>query len=126
MHRSQLCGIVIDCSEQTFEAGVSFWSAALGRTAIRPDDPSDPYVGLEEGANGLILLLQRVDDTSRVHLDLETDDVEAEARRLEGLGATRVAQIERWWVMRAPSGHLFCVVPLQQGHTLDHAQVWED
>ena len=126
MHRSQLCGMLIDCSEETFEDGVAFWSQALGKKALRPDDTTDPYVELEGGANGLYLLLQRVGAASRVHLDIETDNVEAEVRRLEVLGAVREAAIASWWVMRAPTGHLFCVVPQQAGHTLEQAAVWAD
>jgi hypothetical protein len=45
-----------------------------------------------------------------VHLDIETDDIDAEVRRLEALGARRVAQIRSWWVMEAPTGQRFCVV----------------
>jgi hypothetical protein len=59
----------------------------------------------------LDLALQRVHDASRVHLDIETDNVEAEVQRLEKLGARRKASIQTWWVMEDPCGHLFCVVP---------------
>jgi hypothetical protein len=49
-----------------------------------------------------------------MHLDLETDDVEAEVRRLEALGATRYDhQQERgfdFWVLRDPWGNEFCVL----------------
>jgi hypothetical protein len=45
-----------------------------------------------------------------VHLDIEADDIEAEVRRLEALGAKRVAQVQTWCVMEAPTGHRFCVV----------------
>jgi glyoxalase superfamily protein len=63
-------------------------------------------------------LFQRTDDDKvakeRIHLDLETDDVEAEVRRLEGLGATRDDhQQERgvdFWVLRDPWGNQFCVL----------------
>jgi len=54
--------------------------------------------------------VQQVEHASRVHLDIETDDIEAEVRRLEGLGARRVAQVQSWWVMEAPTGQRFCVV----------------
>jgi hypothetical protein len=30
--------------------------------------------------------------------------------RLEALGARRVAFVQRWWVMEAPTGQRFCVV----------------
>ena len=56
------------------------------------------------------MLLQRTDDAKiskeRMHLDLETDDVEAEVRRLGTVGATRWDhQQERgfdFWVLRDP------------------------
>ena len=64
------------------------------------------------------VLLQRTDDEKvskeRMHLDLEADDVEAEVKRLEALGATRYDhQQERgfdFWVMRDPWGNEFCVL----------------
>ena len=74
----------------------------------------------------LKLLLQAVDAPSRFHLDIETDDVEAEVRRLEVLGARRKEYIETWWVMEAPSGHIFCVVPPHTDDFPAHTNVWED
>ena len=70
------------------------------------------------------MLLQEVDHPSRAHLDIETDDIEAEVLRLEKLGAKRVAQIKRWWVMEAPSGHRFCVVLPQRADFDSHAKDW--
>ncbi len=128
MHRSQLCSILMDCSPDTFEAGVTFWSGALGLKAQpeHQDNPDDPYVVLEGGVNGLTFMLQKVNDTSRIHLDIETDDKEAEVRRLEALGATRVANIEGWVVMRDPADHLFCVVSAFSPDFARKAQVWND
>ena len=54
--------------------------------------------------------VQQVAHPSRVHLDIETDDVDAEADRLEKLGAKKIAFVKRWWVMEAPTGQRFCVV----------------
>jgi hypothetical protein len=52
-----------------------------------------------------------VQHPSRLHLDIEADDVDVEAGRLEALGATRLSNPQgRWWVMQAPTGHRFCVV----------------
>jgi Glyoxalase-like domain len=67
------------------------------------------------------VLLQRTDDEKvskeRMHLDLESDDVEAEVKRLEALGATRYDhQQERgfdFWVMGDPWGNEFCVLQPQ-------------
>ena len=48
-----------------------------------------------------------------MHLDIETDNIEAEVERLEKLGAKRVVKIHSWWVMEAPTGQRFCVVQHQ-------------
>ena len=63
------------------------------------------------GRHGSGNLAGTVRDLIGQHLDIEADDVEAEAQRMVDLGAERVGKIESWWVLRAPTGHLFCVVP---------------
>ena len=63
---------------------------------------------------------------SRVHLDIETNDVEAEASRLERLGARRVAKVKTWWVMQAPTGQRFCVVRPQRADFAQNANAWPD
>jgi hypothetical protein len=68
--------------------------------------------------------VQKVDHPSRVHLDIESDDVEAEVRRLEGLGAKRVAAVRDWWVMEAPTGQRFCVVPAESALFATRAHEW--
>jgi len=57
--------------------------------------------------------VQRVGHPSRVHLDIESDDIDAEAERLEKLGARRVGFVKRWWVMEAPTGRRFCIVRMR-------------
>jgi hypothetical protein len=59
-----------------------------------------------------------------VHLDIETDDIEAEVRRLEKLGAQEVERIRDWVVMEAPTGHRFCVVPPQRSQFAAEANRW--
>ena len=86
MHRSQLGGFIIDCQTDDLEAAARFWSAALGLPARAEAEAN--YVGLKTAPNGLAIEVQKVDHPSRVHLDIETDDVEAEATRLEKLGAS--------------------------------------
>ena len=128
MHKSRLGALVIDCQAEDrakFAAGAEFWSQALGYEAQTSADPEDEnYVKLKTPASEVSILLQKVDHPSRVHLDIETDDVEAEVQRLERLGATRVAQVKRWWVMEAPSGQRFCVVPPQRADFADGANEW--
>jgi predicted enzyme related to lactoylglutathione lyase len=125
MHRSRLCAILLDCSAPTMAAGVRFWQHALGVTARDAEASASPYVTLAGGAGGLEIMLQRVQDASRVHLDIETDNVEAEVQRLERLGARRKASIETWWVMEDPCGHLFCVVSAHTEAFAAQAQVWD-
>jgi Glyoxalase-like domain len=126
MHRSRLCSILLDCSAETMAAGVHFWQQALGVAARSADEPTSPYVTLSGGAGELQLYLQQVHDASRIHLDIETDNVEAEVQRLEKLGARRQASIQTWWVMEDPCGHLFCVVPAHSDAFAAQAQIWED
>ncbi|MEM8533745.1 MAG: VOC family protein [Chloroflexota bacterium] len=124
MHRSRLSTILIDCSYDTMNASVHFWGHALGVSPTHSGNASDSYVALEGGSSHLSLELQQVYAPSRIHLNIETDNIEAEVARLEQLGATRVKQVETWWVMRDPSGHLFHVVPVQSDDFAATAQQW--
>jgi hypothetical protein len=72
-----------------------------------------------------IVQIQRVDHESRVHLDIETDDIPAEVSRLEGLGARVVERLERWVVMQAPTGQNFCVVRAQRPGFPKNANRWD-
>ena len=121
MHKSRLVAIGIDCENGDLDAAARFWSAALGREVVEQEGN---YANLADRAGQPHAFVQRVTHPSRVHLDIESDDVEAEVARLEALGAKRVEFIHRWWVMEAPSGHRFCVVRPQRGPLGDDANVW--
>ena len=125
MHRSRLGTVVIDCAGGGLDEAARFWSRALGWPSERLSDPADDnYRKLATPPGEVAVLVQAVDHPSRVHIDIETDDVEAEVGRLEALGATRVAQVKRWWVMEAPTGQCFCVVRPQRPDFDEHAKVW--
>jgi predicted enzyme related to lactoylglutathione lyase len=116
---------VIDCAESDFERGAAFWSAALGRTLMPGNERYATLKGRLGGEAGAIIGLQRVPREERaVHLDIETDEVEAEVARLEKLGARVKKRIRRHVVMEAPSGHAFCVVPVQRGDFPVGAREW--
>lgn len=124
MHKSRLTGFVIDCEGGDLDEHARFWAAALGKE-VEPADPSSPtYRALVVRPDEPQMMLQRVDHPSRVHLDIESEDVDAEADRLEKLGAKRIGKVRTWWVMEAPSGHRFCVVRLQRGPLDDKANQW--
>jgi len=127
MHKSQLAGFIIDCKTDDLDAAAAFWSAALGLKRKASDIPAQTtYVHLEQSdPNGLHVEVQQVDHESRVHLDIESDDVEAEVARLEKLGAKRVKKIETWVVMEAPTGQRFCVVRPQRPDFAKEANVWK-
>ena len=115
MHRSRINGILIDCNVDDIGAAARFWAEALGRR-VDPDHPGTRgnYVMLETPPDEISVQIQRVDHESRIHLDIETDDIPAEVARLEELGATVDKRMERWVVMHAPSGQRFCVVRVQR------------
>jgi hypothetical protein len=123
MHKSRFSTIVIDCKGD-LDVAVKFWSAALGRAAHQesPDDPN--YWELATTRDEPKLLVQKVDHDSRAHLDIESNDLEAEVARLEKLGAKRIGFVRRWWVMEAPTGQRFCVVNPQRGPLGDDANEW--
>jgi hypothetical protein len=112
MHRSRLFGLLIDSPADEAGATVDFWAAALGGPVEQsPDEPE--YTRIGGGPEGLAFVVQSVHDAPRYHLDIETDDVAAESARLIGLGATVVTDHGGHRILRAPGGHLLCVVPVQ-------------
>jgi hypothetical protein len=121
-HRSRLASFVIDCRTEDLDDAAVFWSSALGRAVLPSNDPG--YLDLKTAPEEPQLLLQKVDHQSRVHLDIETDDQEAEVKRLEALGARRIAFVKRWWVMEAPTGQRFCVVNPQRGPLDERSNTW--
>jgi hypothetical protein len=125
MHKSKLAGLIIDCETDDLEAAAGFWSHALGAPTRPPANPADgAYVALGMRAGEPYVEVQKVAHPSRVHLDIESDDVEREVARLEALGARRVATIRDWCVMEAPTGQRFCVVPVQSGDFEEKAREW--
>ena len=108
-------GLVLDCRAPKSLA--RFWAAALGYVVV---GGAGSYVMLLPGGRpGPKLLLQQVPEAktikNRMHLDIHTVDIEAEATRLEALGARR-AQPDQlrehgtsWILMIDPEGNEFCV-----------------
>jgi len=125
MHKSRLAGFIIDCRTEDLPSAARFWSAALGYE-VRDVTSESIYRTLDTPATELHIEVQQVDHASRVHLDIEADDIEAEVRRLETLGAKRIAQVRTWWVIEAPTGQRFCVVRPQRSDFDAQANIWPD
>jgi catechol 2,3-dioxygenase-like lactoylglutathione lyase family enzyme len=125
MHRSRLCALLIDCKTGDVDVAARFWGEALGRP-VDNDHPGTrgDYRILETPPDEPLVQIQRVDHESRVHLDIETDDIPAEVARLEALGAEIVSRLDRWVVMQAPTGQRFCVVRVQRPGFPKNANSW--
>jgi predicted enzyme related to lactoylglutathione lyase len=120
-----LGGFIIDCRTGDLAAAAEFWGAALGMPVRElPGTEGQSYRRLEDSQHGLDIEVQTVEHPSRVHLDIETDDIEAEVRRLEALGAKRIQAVKTWWVMEAPTGQRFCVVRASTPTFLERASSW--
>jgi predicted enzyme related to lactoylglutathione lyase len=126
MHKSRLSGFIIDCDTDDLEAAAAFWGAALGAPPREPSDEDGLYVGLEVPAGEPYVEVQKVSHESRVHIDIEADDIEAEVARLVKLGAKRIADIRGWVVLEAPTGQRFCVVPVVRDGFDEKANSWGD
>lgn len=125
MHRSRLGGLIIDCQTDNLEQAAFFWTRALGYDSAISSDPADEgYIRLRTASDEPHIELQKVAHPSRVHLDIETDDVDAEVARLEILGARMLEKVRTWCVMEAPTGHRFCVVEAERPDFDDKANTW--
>ena len=126
MHKSRLAGFIIDCQTDDLEKAAGFWSAALG-IALKPrsQEPDAIYRQLMTRPDDLHIEVQQVTHESRVHVDIEADDIDAEVRRLEALGARQLERVKTWCVMEAPTGQRFCVVRVQRSDFEERANVWK-
>jgi predicted enzyme related to lactoylglutathione lyase len=125
MHKSKLSGFIIDCETLDLDRSAAFWGNALGMPVHDlPPGEGEIYKRLEDHQHGLNIEVQAVSHPSRVHLDIETDDIEAEVKRLEKLGAKRVEAVQGWWVMEAPTGQRFCVVKASSADFDAKATAW--
>ncbi|MFT5139321.1 MAG: putative enzyme related to lactoylglutathione lyase [Lysobacterales bacterium] len=125
-HKSQLAGFIIDCQTGNLDQATDFWSEALGLKTETPVDPSESqYRYLKTAPEDIHIEVQKVDHQSRLHLDIETDNIEAEVARLESLGAKRISEIKQWVVMEAPTGQRFCVVTPQRANFESAANSWD-
>jgi len=85
MHRSRLSTFVIDCKVEDIDAAPRLEPGLASRAGLRRI--RRPGVPAADGVRGRAdAVLQKVSHDSRIHLDIETDNLEAEVARLEKLG----------------------------------------
>lgn len=119
MHKSRLAALVIDSKVGDVNEAAEFWSKALGYPCIESKENwALKYVHLKTHNDEPHVLVQKVEHESRVHLDIETDNVEAEVARagktgcqgsgsvrtLDGNGGTHRASV----LCGEPSAEGFC------------------
>ena len=109
--------IVIDCNE--FDKMLGFWQKALHYVPRNPTKGGWVVLRDPEGRSPNISLNQVTEKRrgrNRLHLDLYTDDKEAEVNRLLKIGAKRHRQRydpdDDFRVLEDPDGNLFCVVQI--------------
>jgi predicted enzyme related to lactoylglutathione lyase len=125
MHRSRVSTFLIDVRRDEADRAAEFWASALGvKTSSPPGEPQ--FTVLEDAVPGYVTAVQAVDDEPRYHLDIETDDVAAEVARLVGLGAVEVSSWQGCHTLRAPGGHLLCVIPVHSDpeYFVQHSTEW--
>ena len=116
-HRSMVTAIVIDVTVEHRPDEVAFWSGATGKDLVRLSYPE--YHGARLTSTLVMLVQELGEGAPRVHVDIHTDDVDAEVARLTALGASQVDRLPDWAVMRDPAGLPFCVVKAPAGELDD-------
>jgi Glyoxalase-like domain len=112
-HRSRLVQLCVDVPHERYEAEIAFWRAATGWADEEVKAPEFHRL-VHRSESPLQLLLQRLgrDDGgthARAHLDLGSNDMEAEVGRLENHGAPVLSRRDGFIVLRDPIGLPFCV-----------------
>jgi hypothetical protein len=112
--------VVIDCND--FDGMFAFWREALHY--LPREEPEEDWVVLADpGGGGVNVSLQVVPEhrvgKNRLHLDLYTDDPDAEVERLLALGATRHPRTpepgEDFVSLLDPEGNVFDVIDTRRG-----------
>ena len=125
-HRSRLTAVLIDVPSADHDTETAFWSQALGHEGKRLHNHPE-YSFLGQVTPGIEFMVQATGEPApRVHIDIESDDIDAEVERLKNLGAIEVERVHSWVIMRDPAGIAFCVVKVQVQDMFDqHATTWD-
>lgn len=110
--------VMLDVPRTGAATAAAFWATALGGEPLPVGDhyPDYTWIRPAHGPGGPInVCVQATDGTApRMHVDLHCPDVDARDRhvaRLVDLGGRVLDERAHWVVLRAPGGHLACVVP---------------
>jgi hypothetical protein len=111
-HRSLVDQLCLDIPAEAHDTECAFWAALTGWERREGSQPEFSHL-VRPGGMPLRLLLQRTGDEPgrpvRAHVDLACDDVSAERRRHESLGAVPIRTMPGWTTMRDPAGLEYCI-----------------
>ena len=110
-HRSRLVQVCIDSPRAAHAGEVAFWRDLLGDRWVPSRGREFAGKWHDDAGSPIQLLFQELDEDDgpvRAHVDLGTDDLAADVRRLALLGAADVGAGRGWHVFRDPCGLPFC------------------
>lgn len=102
-HVSRLARVVIECHTDHVEHAAGFWSEALGHASEMDEDSNRAHLNGPDGSVGLVV--QGVHEEPSIHVEIETNDLQTEVKRLAALGAEKITVIDHSVIMQAPTGH---------------------
>jgi hypothetical protein len=111
-HRTRMVQVCVDSPQHAHETEVEFWRRLVPGRWVTSSDVEFAGKWHDDAGSPIQLLFQQLEEADglvRAHLDLGTDDLRAEIRRLVDLGATDVGQGRGWHVLRDAAGQRFCV-----------------
>ncbi len=110
--------VCLDIPAVRFDSEAGFWAGLTGWERRRGSLPEFDYLERPDGVPLRVLLQRLGDDDSgvvRAHLDLASEDREAEVARHTALGAVVVRRTDRWTTLRDPAGRDYCVTHRDPG-----------
>ncbi|MFI6866769.1 VOC family protein [Nocardia sp. NPDC050406] len=103
--------IFLDRPADRFDENARFWTTVTATSLSPTRGENSEFVTLLPESGRPSVKMQAVADDSRVHLDLDVDDVGAAAKRAQELGATLVLEHPDYIVLKSPHGMTFCLTP---------------
>ena len=104
--------VCLDIPPWAWDAECAFWEGLTG-WQLTDEDPDDEFRRLTRPPRmSMQFLLQRLDDEQEVvtaHVDLASDDADAEVRRHVALGGRETYRGRGWVAMADPTGRSYCV-----------------
>jgi hypothetical protein len=116
---------VLDLPAGPSASSAAFWEGVLGWRLGPPWDGHPELRSFEPPVGAPYVHLQQVEEEPRVHLDLESTDTDETVGRAVALGASSVADHDRWRTLRSPGGLPFCVVAAA-AHRAPDPVTWPD